>query len=197
MRIEMRILFIGVPCPQMAEILTRLGQKGFGSYSIDCMKRGRALIENGKFELVISLERVDDEYGYGLSPLVAAYEGSLFVGIKSSGTHLWLPVVDHGAKVLGTTAVDYFALESELQDVLTHRSPRARPILRWVPPVPPRISSEAPPPVAIAIETAEERLARCKTARPGPFPLFAVRPLPLVRCGSSFPPAKRPSSNRS
>ena len=197
MRIEMRILFIGVPSQQITAILTRLGRKGFGSYSVDGMKRGRELVENCKFELVISLERVGDDYGYSLGSLVAVHEGSLFVGIESSGTCLWLPVIDHGAKVLGTGAVDYSELESELQDVLTHRSPWARPILRWVPPAPPRISSEAAPPVAIAIEGPEERFKKSKTAQRVPFPLFAIRPLPLAPRGSLFPAAKRPSSNQS
>lgn len=188
--IAMRTLFVGRPCHRVTVILTRLGRRGFGSYAIERMEQARELIPECKFELVISLERVDDGSAYDLMPLVGNYRGSLVAGVKSSSGYLWLTVLDHGRKVLGTSAMDYSQLETELEEVLTHRSPWATQKSCWVPAAPPRISREEPEPVAISIGPPEGRLRRSSVTGRVKFPLLAIRPLPLVTLGTAFPAAK-------
>jgi len=160
------------------------------------MEQARKLIPDCKFELVISLERVDDGSAYDLMPLVGDYRGSLVVGVKSSSGYLWLTVLDHGQKVLGTSAMDYSQLETELEEVLTHRSPWATQKSRWIPAAPPRISQEDPEPVAISIGPPEGRFRRSSTTGRVTFPLLAIRPLPLVTVGGAFPAAKSNSTNQ-
>jgi len=137
--VAMRTVFVGTPTPQITTILTRLGQKGFGSYAIESLRQCRFLIEDCLFELVISLEQLDDGQGYELIEAVKRSGGSLFVGVETSRDCLWLPVVDHGHKVHGASALDYGMLEGALEDVLTHRSMWGRPVTRSIPEVAPQV----------------------------------------------------------
>ena len=84
-----------------SDILTRLGQKGFGSYAIERMEQARELIPDCKFELVISLEKVDGGSAYDLMSLVRDYGGSLVVGVQSFSGYLWLTVLITGKKCWG------------------------------------------------------------------------------------------------
>ncbi len=90
---------------EFLSILARLGQRGFASYSVDYLVRGRELVAHREFEFVISLENPADGKGYHLIKPVIARMGSLFVGLEVPHGRLWLPVVDHGEKVFGNAAV--------------------------------------------------------------------------------------------
>jgi hypothetical protein len=176
--IAMRTLFVGSPSPQITAILTRLGQKGFGSYAADAAPQGHELLEAGKFELVIALEKIEGGEGYEFAGPVKRKGGSLFVGIETSNDRLWVPVIDHGETVLGGRAVDYSMLEGELEDVLTHRSPCAKPVSRWIPAVAPRVSETTSRVGTIAAKRGEERTGRPGIAEvPARIPGIAVRSL--------------------
>lgn len=185
--IAMWTVFVGYPSPQITAILTHLGNIGFGSYAVDCVKEGRDLIETGGFELVLALEKLDDGIGYDLVSPVMKQGGSLFIGLETSGECLWLHVVDHGDKALGTSAMNHQLLEMELVDVLTHRSGRAKMASRWVPPAPPRIREVSP-----SVLSASQIVAReeCKKQQitTMPVPITALRSL---RVSASRPVEKR------
>lgn len=176
--IAMRALFVGRPSPQMTAILTRLGQKGFGSYAAEAAAQGHELLEAGKFELVMALEKIEGGEGYEFAEPVKRKGGSLFVGIETSNDRLWVPVIDHGETVLGGRAVDYSMLEGELEDVLTHRSPCAKPVSRWIPAVAPRVSEATSRLGALAGKRGEEQTGRAgNTELPAGIPGIAARSL--------------------
>jgi hypothetical protein len=152
------------------------------------MGRAKELITGYKFELLISLERVEDGSAYDLMPLVADYAGSLVVGLQCSSGYLWLTVVDHGQKVLGASAMDYSQLEAELEDLLSHRSRCGTLNSGWVPAAPSEVSREETEPPAITIGPPEELLRRSIATG---VPLLAIRPLPLVKLDAAFPAAER------
>jgi hypothetical protein len=158
--IAMRTVFVGCPTQQITAILTRLGRVGFGSYAVDSLREGRDLIEGGGFDLVLSVENVEDGNGYDLASPVMKACGSLFVGVETCVGYLWLPVIDHGEKVLGSGAMDYGLLELELVDVLTHRSARAKVLSRWVPPAPPKMLEGAPRAMSASLAVAKEARKR-------------------------------------
>ena len=176
--IAMRALFVGSPSPQMTAILTRLGQKGFGSYAVEVAAQGHELLEAGKFELVMAFEKIEGGEGYEFAEPVKRKGGSLFVGIETSNDRLWVPVIGHGETVLGGRAVDYSMLEGELEDVLTHRSPCAKPVSHWIPAVAPRVSEAASRVGALAAKKSEEQTGRVGNAElPAGIPGIAVRSL--------------------
>lgn len=156
--IAMRTVFVGEPPVEITTILTRLGNIGFGSYAVDTLREGRDFVESGGVELVMSLEKLIDGSGYELVSSVIKNGGSLFIGVETSVGYLWLPVVDHGERVLGLSAIDYRSLEMELADVLTHRSERAKISPRWVPPAPPRVLELRPSRIStLQVVAKEER----------------------------------------
>jgi hypothetical protein len=154
--ISMRTIFVGCPPQQMTAILTRMGRVGFGSYAVDSLKEGRELIEGGGFELVLSLETLQDGNGYDLVAVVRRQEGSLFIGVETSAGCLWLPVLDHGERVLGTGAMDYGLRELELADVLSNRSEPGKATSRWVPPAPPKVLELKGAPLSSSVVVAKE-----------------------------------------
>ena len=111
LKIAMRTLFVGALTPRITTILTRLGQKGFGSYAVESLGQAREAVESSSFELAIALERLDDGQGYELTELVTRRGGSLFVGVED---FTGLPLVagcrprEEG---LGASALDYDMLE--------------------------------------------------------------------------------------
>ena len=119
--IAMRTVFAGRPTAQITAILTRLGYKGFGSTTLDSLEQARELVKSRKVELAIALERLSDGGGYELTGAAERSGSSLIVGVATSRGYLWLPVVDHGAKVHGARALDYDMLEQELEEALRRR----------------------------------------------------------------------------
>lgn len=116
--IAMRTLFVGKPSPQDVAMLTRLGRRGWGSYSADNLAEAGALIEGGGFDLVLAMQGLSDGCGYELSSRVGEAGGSLFVGIELSSERVWIPVVERGERVFGDRAVRADSAEAELEQVL-------------------------------------------------------------------------------
>jgi hypothetical protein len=114
----MRTLFVGKPRPQDVAMLTRMGRRGWGSYSADNLSEARMLIEGGGFDLVLALQALPEGSGYELIAAVAEREGSLFVGIDLLRDRLWIPVVEHGERVFGDRAVHADSVEAEWEHVL-------------------------------------------------------------------------------
>jgi hypothetical protein len=191
LKIAMRTLFVGALTPRITTILTRLGQKGFGSYAVESLGQAREAVESSSFELAIALERLDDGQGYELTELVTRRGGSLFVGVETSQDYLWLPVVDHGKRVLGASALDYDMLEGELEDVLTHRSACARPVSRWIPPLAPRVSETKRPAHEMSLGNAGDcSSGRAVEQTPTRVPVLAVRSLLRGKAKSARAAAK-------
>ena len=155
--IRMNTLFLGSPSPQIFAILTRLGRKGWGSYSADSVTEGRGLVESCEFEVILSQEQLPDGRGYDLIEPVVARGGSLIVSVELRTKSLWLPVVDHGENILGACAIHPDVLEPEIEKILAHKSPAARPRCTWVPPVPPHVAGSVSHPIPISFDSVVEQ----------------------------------------
>jgi hypothetical protein len=116
--IAVRILFTGKPATQTTAILTRLGNRGWGSYGVDTLSESKTLMDTFKFDVVLALENLSDGRGYDLAEAVKGRGNSLLVGIELSDTHLWLPVVYHGKNVMGECAINSEMIERELAGLL-------------------------------------------------------------------------------
>ncbi len=99
-------------------MLTRLGRRGWGSYSADNLNEARELIAAKGFDLILALQGLPDGSGYDLCSQVAECGHSLFVGIELSRQRAWIPVVEHGERVFGDRAVPSDSAEAELEQVL-------------------------------------------------------------------------------
>jgi hypothetical protein len=167
--IAVRMLFVGGSSPRTSAILTRLGQKGWGSYGVDALKEAQTLMTTFKFDLVLALENLADGRGYDLAEQVTQGSNSLLVGIALSDTYLWLPVIYHGKKVMGERAINSEMVERELEDILTAADRvHTRETIRG--------SSEA------ATRVMSTRVSRVRRREAGPIPA-AISPSP------SFPDA--------
>jgi hypothetical protein len=116
--IAMRTLFVGKPRPQDVVMLTRMGRRGWGSYSADSLSDARPLIAGGGFDLVLALQCLADGSGYELISQVRESGRSLFVGIELLRERLWIPVVELGERVFGERASHADSIESELEQIL-------------------------------------------------------------------------------
>ena len=116
--ITVRILFAGKSSTQTTAILTRLGNRGWGSYGVDTLSESKTLMDTFKFDLVLALENLSDGRGYDLAETIKERGNSLLVGVELSDTHLWLPVVFHGKNVMGECAVNSEMIEREVADLL-------------------------------------------------------------------------------
>lgn len=99
-------------------MLTRMGRRGWGSYSADNLREARMLIEGGGLDLVLALQTLPEGSGYELIETVTERKGSLFVGIDLSRDRLWIPVVDRGERVFGDRAVHADSVEAEWEHAL-------------------------------------------------------------------------------
>jgi hypothetical protein len=116
--IAMRTLFVGKAGAQDIAMLTRMGRRGWGTYSADNLKEARRLVAGGGFDLVLALQHLPDGSGYELEAAVEKQERSLFVEIELFSQKLWIPVVEHGENVFGDRAVGAAAAEAEWEQLL-------------------------------------------------------------------------------
>jgi hypothetical protein len=116
--IAVRILFTGKSSTQTTAILTRLGNRGWGSYGVDTLSESKTLMDAFKFDVVLALENLSDGRGYELAGAVKERGNSLLVGIELSDTHLWLPILYHGKNVQGECAINSEMIERELAGLL-------------------------------------------------------------------------------
>jgi DNA-binding response OmpR family regulator len=117
----MRILVVGPPLPSTATALRHLATRGWGSRCVPTIQEAAELLATFHFELVLSRETLPDGRGYDIAERIARQAGTLLVGISLSEGCLWLPVIDHGAKVLGTRAIHSARLELEVEALLETR----------------------------------------------------------------------------
>jgi len=135
--IGMRILAVGKLSRGTQSILSRLASSGWGSRTVDTLREAEALVNTFRFDLILAAESLPDGRAYTMTEAVVRRDGTLLVAIALSESCLWLPVVDLGAKVLGTRALNPEQLEQEAEKILRARD---RELLRALPP------SAQPPP---------------------------------------------------
>ncbi len=130
--IAVRILFTGKSSTQTTAILTRLGNRGWGSYGVDTLSESKTLMDAFKFDVVLALENLSDGRGYELAGAVKERGNSLLVGIELSDTHLWLPILYHGKNVQGECAINSEMIERELAGLLAaSERASARGEMQW------------------------------------------------------------------
>ena len=135
--IGMRILVVGKPSRGTQAILSRLASTGWGSRIVGTLREAEVLVNTFRFDLVLAAESLPDGTAYAMTGMIARRRGTLLVAIALSESCLWLPVVDSGARVLGTRALNPEQLEQEAEKILRARD---QELLRVLPP------SAHPPP---------------------------------------------------
>ncbi len=119
--IGMRILEVGKLSRGTQSILSRLASSGWGSRMAETLREAEVLMRTFRFDLVLATESLPDGPAYAITGLVAELRGTLMVAIALSESCLWLPVVELGARVLGTRALRPEQLEQEAQNILRAR----------------------------------------------------------------------------
>lgn len=127
----MRILVVGAPLPSTVSSLRHLTARGWGSRCVPTVQEAVDLLATFHFDLVLARETLPDGRGYDIAGRIARQSGTLLVGVSLSEGCLWLPVIERGAKVLGTRAIHSARLESEMEVLLGTRE--LRPISPVVP----------------------------------------------------------------
>ena len=117
----MRILVIGDPARPTSTILRRLASRGWGAEYVETLREAQNSLLTFQFDVVLSAESLADGRGYEVSDLVMRRAGTLIVGVALSASCLWLPVIEQGARVLGSRALNAHMLESELEAILVAR----------------------------------------------------------------------------
>ena len=87
----------------------------------ETLREAEVLMGTFRFDLVLATESLPDGPAYAITGLVAELRGTLMVAIALSESCLWLPVVEFGARVLGTRALRPEQLEQEAQNILRAR----------------------------------------------------------------------------
>ena len=122
MAATVRLLMIGKPTITTGVTLTRLSDCGWGWYGVEKVVDGRELLNTFEVDVVLATEALPDGRGYDVADSVAKQKASLLVAVALSENSLWLPVIDRGARVLGSRAIGANLLEAELVRVLTARA---------------------------------------------------------------------------
>ena len=117
----MRILVIGSLASPTDTILRRLASRGWGSRRVETLREAQNMLLTFQFDVVLSAESVADGRGYEIADLVIGRAGTLIVGVALSESCLWLPVVEQGARVLGSRALNAHMLESEMEMLIGAR----------------------------------------------------------------------------
>lgn len=117
-----QILTIGKSTFSTGVTLARLAEYGWASYAVDGVRDGHDLLKTFQIDVVLAAESLPDGRGYDLADPVARQAGTLLVGIALSENALWLPVIDHGERVLGSRAIGARLLETELVKILAIRA---------------------------------------------------------------------------
>jgi len=113
-----RILIVAPRGPAMSTTVERLARHGWGCQVVDLLTEAKEELNKSQFEIVLAAENMDDGRGYDLTDVIARRSLSLLVGVKLSGSYLWLPTVERGVRTLGARAVTPFLLEETMEDML-------------------------------------------------------------------------------
>lgn len=120
----MRILVVGTPSRGTQAILSRLASSGWGSRTVETLREAEVLVNTFRFDMVLATESLPDGRAYAMTQMMARRGGTLIVAIALSESCLWLPVVDHGERVLGTRALNSERLEREMEKILLSSDPK-------------------------------------------------------------------------
>jgi hypothetical protein len=120
-----RILVVGSHSPAIISALGLFWPLGWVSQSIGKLAEARHALKTSHVCAILSAEFLPDGTGYDLTDVAVEQSGTLLVGVKLSENRLWLPVVEHGRRVLGTRAIAESALRSEIEALILP-SPRHR-----------------------------------------------------------------------
>lgn len=120
----MRILAIGELASPTSTILRRLASKGWGAQSVETLREAQNMLLTFQFDVVLAAESLSDGRGYEVADLVLQRAGTLIVGVALSESCLWLPVIEQGARVLGSRALNAHMFESEMEMLLGARELR-------------------------------------------------------------------------
>jgi hypothetical protein len=119
-----RILVVGLNNATTQGMLERWRRSGWGSHAVDSVQEAETVLKTIRFKVILAAEKVGDDSGYELAPVVERQSGNLFISVALSETCLWLPVIEQGARSLGKRAVNPWVLETEVETVLRVDSDR-------------------------------------------------------------------------
>jgi len=122
---EVRILVVGSNGSIPIVAPGRLTFRDWPYHTVETLDEARTALSTMQDCLVLASECLPDGRGYELSDLVARNLGSLLVRVSLSENSLWLPVIEHGKRVLGMRAIQDGALDSEIAILLRNASPEA------------------------------------------------------------------------
>jgi hypothetical protein len=141
---EFRILVVGSVGSIPRVVPGRSAFRDWPSQVVETLGEARTALSTMQDALVLASENLPDGRGYELSDLVARYLGSLLVCVSLSENSLWLPVIEHGKRVLGMRAIQDGALDSEIAILLRNASREAVGAIECVQPA---ISKSRIPPI--------------------------------------------------
>lgn len=113
-----RILVAGPIHSATRAVLNRLVKHGWGFHAVETLREANTVLGTFQYDLVLASEFLPDGRGYDLMSNLLRRGASLLVGIELSESCLWLPVLDHGKKTLGSRALNARLLESEMESIL-------------------------------------------------------------------------------
>ncbi|HEY7826501.1 MAG TPA: hypothetical protein VIC00_06720 [Candidatus Acidoferrales bacterium] len=113
-----RVLVAGPIHSATRAVLNRLVKHGWGFHAVDSLREANTVLGTFQYDLVLASEFLPDGRGYDLMSNLQRRGASLLVGIELSESCLWLPVLDHGKKTLGSRALNARLLESEMEAIL-------------------------------------------------------------------------------
>jgi CheY-like chemotaxis protein len=119
-----RILVVGSCSTGFSAALLCLAAHGWTPSVVRGLEEAVDALEKSRFDVVLSAELLPDGSGYDLAQAVARQASTLWVGVPLSESCLWLPVVEHGRKVLGRRAFNARVIEAELEALLDTRGPQ-------------------------------------------------------------------------
>lgn len=123
-----RVLVAGPIHSATRAVLNRLVKHGWGFHAVDSLREANTVLGTFQYDLVLASEFLPDGRGYDLMGNLQRRGASLLVGIELSESCLWLPVLDHGKKTLGSRALNARLLESEMEAILRVESADAAAI---------------------------------------------------------------------
>lgn len=113
-----RVLVAGSIHSATRAVLNRLVKHGWGFHAVESLREANTVLGTFQYDLVLASEFLPDGRGYDLMSNLQRRGASLLVGIELSESCLWLPVLDHGKKTLGSRALNARLLESEMEAIL-------------------------------------------------------------------------------
>jgi PleD family two-component response regulator len=119
--IAIRILVVGEHSASTKAIVARLAARRWGARYVGTRREAQEVLGTFQFDVVLAAEELPDGRGYDLGNVLDHRRETLFVGVALSDTCLWLPVIEHGERVLGQRALNATMAEVGLEVLLSAR----------------------------------------------------------------------------